>query len=112
MSKLVRECKQAICVLSNTNTVTRLWVPGHIGIQGNQNADTLAMKGSSNPVLGSEPAIPNSPCVSSLKIKEWMTKKHSKYTAATSGMRQSKLFTQRPSVLETYCPRTGNSVDW
>jgi hypothetical protein len=55
------------------------------------------MKDSSNPFLGFEPAIPIPPCVSSLKIKEWLTKKHSKYTAATSGMRQSKLFTERPS---------------
>jgi hypothetical protein len=97
MSKLVWECQQAICALSNTNKVTCLWVPGHSGIQGNQDEDTLAMKGSSNLLLGSEPAIPISPCVGSLKIKEWITKKHSKYTAVKLARRRSKLFTERPS---------------
>jgi ribonuclease HI len=83
MSKLIWECKQAIYALSNTNKVTCLWVPGNSGIQGNQVTDTLAKKGSSNPFLGSEPAIPISQCVGTLKIKEWMTRKHSKYTTAT-----------------------------
>jgi ribonuclease HI len=42
--KLVWECWQAICTLSNRNKVMLLWVPGHSGIQGNEDTDALARK--------------------------------------------------------------------
>jgi ribonuclease HI len=46
-----------------------LWVPGQSGIQGNEDADALTRKGSGNPLLGLEPAIPVSPCVGRLKMR-------------------------------------------
>lgn len=38
--KLIRECQQAVCVLPNE--VSFLWVVGHSGDQGNENADAMA----------------------------------------------------------------------
>jgi len=34
---------------------TFLWVPGHVGVEGNKQADTLARKGASAPLIGPEP---------------------------------------------------------
>jgi hypothetical protein len=65
----------------------------------------------SNLFLGSEPVIPISPWVGRLKIKEWMTPKHSKYRAATPAMKQSSsLRSLRKNCLRTYWPWTGNSA--
>jgi hypothetical protein len=55
-----------------------LWVPSHSEIQGNENSDDLARIRSSNLFLGPEPAIPVSPLVGGLKVKEWLTNKHYK----------------------------------
>jgi hypothetical protein len=88
MPKLVWECRQPICALSNRNKVILLCVPGHRRIQGNEDADTLAREVLSSSFLGPEPAISISPCVGRLKIEQWLIKKHSKCSAATPGTRQ------------------------
>jgi hypothetical protein len=94
-AKLVWECQQAICAQSNWNKVMLPWVFGHSRIQGKDDADVLAQQESSSSFLGPKPAIPISPCVGRLMIKGWLTKRHLKYLAATPGLRQSKLFTER-----------------
>jgi hypothetical protein len=118
-SKLVWECQQALCALSSWNKVTFRWVPGHCGIQSNEDADALAREESSNSFLGPEPAITISLCVSTLKVKEWLKKRHSKHWAATLDMRQLKLFIERPSdnklsgdlvALERKTMQAGNRV--
>jgi hypothetical protein len=89
-SQLVWECQQAVCAQSNRNKVMLLWVPGHSGVQDNEDTDALATKGLSNLFLSSEPAIPILPCVGRLKI-EWLKEIHSAYWAATPGMREMML---------------------
>jgi hypothetical protein len=61
-----------------------LWVPGHTGVQDNEDADGLVTKGMSDLFLSPEPAIPILPCVGMLKV-------HPEYWAATLGMRHFKL---------------------
>ena len=38
-SGLVAECLDALTVLANMSEVTLIWVPGHCGILGNEEAD-------------------------------------------------------------------------
>jgi len=45
----------AINDLGRNNKVTLLWVPGYVGVEGNEPADTLARKGASAPLMGPEP---------------------------------------------------------
>ena len=41
--------------LSECNIVTLRWVPGHIGVKSNEEADRLAKKGSAETFVGPEP---------------------------------------------------------
>jgi ribonuclease HI len=45
-SSLVWECLQVLEKLSKTNKVTLMWIPGHQGIPGNEEADRLAKEGA------------------------------------------------------------------
>jgi hypothetical protein len=96
-SKLLWEWRQAICTLSSRNNVAVFWDLGRLAVQGNDDGDAVDTKVSSNPILGPEPAIPISPRVGRLKIKEQLVRKHSVYLVTTSRIRQSKLFIEGPS---------------
>ena len=54
-SKLVYDCLNLIKQLATRCTVTLVWVPGHMGIEGNEIADELAKKGSEGQFIGPEP---------------------------------------------------------
>ena len=51
-------CKHTLSKLAQTNDVMIMWVPGHTGIQGNEEADLLANTGSAQEFYGAEPALP------------------------------------------------------
>ena len=54
-SQLVWECRRKLDVLSKRNKVTLVWVPGHVGISGNEKADQLAKEGAATSFVGPEP---------------------------------------------------------
>lgn len=54
-SKLVLECRKFLNLLGKRCTLRILWVPGHEGVLGNENADQLAKKGSETSFVGPEP---------------------------------------------------------
>jgi len=54
-SMMVLECLGKLNELGRNNEVTLLWVAEHVGVEGNEQADTLAQKGASAPLIGPEP---------------------------------------------------------
>ncbi|XP_075168262.1 uncharacterized protein LOC142240444 [Haematobia irritans] len=47
-SKVVSRCRRELKVLTEQHNVTLCWVPGHYGIEGNEEADILAKEGASS----------------------------------------------------------------
>ena len=43
--------------LAEHNRIQFVWVPGHVGVDGNEIADELARQGSSHPLTGPKPAL-------------------------------------------------------
>ncbi|KAJ8914741.1 hypothetical protein NQ315_017452 [Exocentrus adspersus] len=56
-SQVVLECTNSLAALGQRNKVRLVWVPGHSGVAGNEEADVLVRKGSSDTLTGPEPAI-------------------------------------------------------
>ena len=56
-SKLAWECHCLLNELGTSNKVTVTWVPGHMGIKGNEKADSLAKSAASNKMVGPEPTF-------------------------------------------------------
>lgn len=54
-SALVLDCLQILKELAKRHKVTLMWVPGHEGIEGNEQADELAKKGAEGHFTGPEP---------------------------------------------------------
>ncbi|KAJ8910772.1 hypothetical protein NQ315_008893 [Exocentrus adspersus] len=56
-SILVQECGDALESLAGQREVELVWVPGHMGVPGNERADQLARLGSGQPCQGPEPIL-------------------------------------------------------
>ncbi|KAJ8914241.1 hypothetical protein NQ315_003606 [Exocentrus adspersus] len=56
-SQVVLECTNSLAALGQRNKVRLVWIPGHSGVAGNEEADVLARKGSSDTLTGPVPAI-------------------------------------------------------
>lgn len=48
-SRMVWEFRQRLNFLGRSNNMTLLWVPGRIGVAGNEKSDELVRKGASTP---------------------------------------------------------------
>jgi hypothetical protein len=62
-----------------------MWVPGHMGIDGNEMADQLARQGSSCPLTEPEPDLGISAKVSREVIRNWTNRKHEEYWQSIHG---------------------------
>ena len=58
-SKLVWDCIQALNFLGIRNNITLRWVPAHNGIEGNEEAEALAKKGTYLKVYSPDPFLWN-----------------------------------------------------
>jgi ribonuclease HI len=90
-SKLVLECRNLLQELANTSSLALVWVPGHSMIDGNDNADELARKGSSKTPIGQVPCIPLSKGWAKAVITDWSSAAHAKYWRKLESCEQTKL---------------------
>jgi hypothetical protein len=97
-SKLVWDCHQSLVKLADHNRFQLVWVPEHMGIDGNEIADLLARQGSSHPFIGPEPALGISAKAAREVIKYWTSRKHEEHWQSIHRQRQAKGFLKKPSA--------------
>jgi hypothetical protein len=91
-SRLVAECLDALSELACLNEVTLVWVPGHRGLFGNEEADKLARQASAKLLLGPEPALGIRKCLTREAVKNWTEYQHHTTWRDLPGHRHGKLF--------------------
>lgn len=96
-SHLVEEGKQSLHALSERNTVEIVWVPGHSGVIGNEEADELARQGAAEKATGPEPILPIPNCVVKGKVREEMDRRMTAHWRESPGMKHAKACMANPS---------------
>lgn len=96
-SRMVQECKTTLNNLAARNKVTLLWVPGHSGIDGNEEADRLARQGASEMFIGPEPrfGLPKS-TIKSI-VRKWLSRSHREIWNSCAEGKHTKYFCKNPS---------------
>jgi len=95
-SGIVAEGLDALSALASLNKVTLVWVPGHRGISGNEEADKLARQASAMLLLGPEPALGIPKCSVREVIKNWTETQHLRAWIDLPGLRHGNIFIDRP----------------
>jgi hypothetical protein len=97
-SRLVLQCRNSLQGLFIHNRVQLLWVSGHCGIIGNEEADGLTGVGSKSSSCELEPCLPAPRSLMTRVTNEWLSNNHLSYWNLDSGCRQSKVWIKRPCL--------------
>ncbi|KAJ8912822.1 hypothetical protein NQ315_014405 [Exocentrus adspersus] len=97
----VLECTNSLAELGQRNKVRLVWVPGHCGVTGNEEADALARKGSSDTFTGPEPAVGLPYSYPQGSIDNWTREKCQVDWSRGIGLRQARLLIKGPGAAAT-----------
>nr|CAH7737751.1 unnamed protein product [Callosobruchus chinensis] len=89
---LVQECAERLEELTRLKEVILMWVPGHMGVPGNEEADRLARLGTRGPFVGPEPAIGLSRQQVTSALKKWVNDTTEEQWRQSEGCQQAKDF--------------------
>jgi ribonuclease HI len=89
-SRLVASCREALTHLAEQNQVTIAWVPGHSGIEGNEEADAMAKEGTRVTLEYARPLLPLPMATVKAAVKRSFTRKHEKAWWAEERFRETK----------------------
>ena len=94
-SKLVQRCKEELKSLSTRHKISLCWIPGHMGIHGNEMADELARKGSESNDLHADNSVllPISLLMSKIST-DFLNKANARWNTINACRVSRKLWTQ------------------
>jgi ribonuclease HI len=85
-----RNCTRVLNLLGEGNEVLLQWVPGHMDVQGNEEADKEAKEGALRHPLGPKPFLPIPEAAVSVAIKMFFEEEHKSAWWADDRYRQTK----------------------
>ncbi|KAJ8913420.1 hypothetical protein NQ315_017163 [Exocentrus adspersus] len=68
---LYLNCQKTLSRVGRTNGLTLVWIPGHVGLKGNEVADSLARRGAALEFIGPEPVFGLSYSTARSVIRAW-----------------------------------------
>lgn len=98
-SNLVSDCRKTLKTLKTEDNkyVELVWVPGHKGVKGNEEADQLAREGSEILPIGPEPFLPVGPASVKTAFKDQVYCDFKHYWATIPGLVHSKATLPNPN---------------
>lgn len=97
MTNLVNECLDNLIALGHLHQLKLIWIPAHVGLYGNEEADALAKEAASQTPIGPEPIMPVSRSLVLAAILEWTILQHENHWQR-AGCKTTKELISLPSV--------------